>query len=133
MPFAHEAKWHEYETIAAGASRGLLCVDFSTIDQATSVNISNRLAASGIQYLDAPVSGGPSAAVKGTLSVMLGGTQAAFGHGALQLLGRRDFRGAEMRSRQLECFVCICETVRWDAPMVGTTGAEPRIPPAHAG
>jgi LysR family transcriptional regulator, nitrogen assimilation regulatory protein len=25
-------------------------------------------------------------------------------------LSRRDFRGAEMRSRQLECFVCICET-----------------------
>jgi LysR family nitrogen assimilation transcriptional regulator len=25
-------------------------------------------------------------------------------------LCRRDFRGAEMRSRQLECFVCICET-----------------------
>lgn len=77
-PHDSESLFLAPETIAAGAPRGLLCVDFSTIDQATSIRISNRLAASGIQYLDAPVSGGPSAAAKGTLSVMVGGTQAAF-------------------------------------------------------
>jgi 3-hydroxyisobutyrate dehydrogenase len=66
------------ETIAAGAQHDFLCVDFSTIDQATSVRISDRLRASGIAYLDAPVSGGPGAAEAGTLSIMVGGTQDAF-------------------------------------------------------
>ena len=75
-PADSEALFLAPETIAAG--RRILCIDFSTIDQSTAMRIAGRLAQEGIDYLDAPVSGGPIAADAGTLSVMVGGDAAAF-------------------------------------------------------
>ena len=75
-PADSEALFLAPETIGAG--RRILCIDFSTIDQPTATRIAGRLAQAGIDYLDAPVSGGPVAAVAGTLSVMVGGDTAAF-------------------------------------------------------
>ncbi|HYO42645.1 MAG TPA: NAD(P)-dependent oxidoreductase [Candidatus Limnocylindrales bacterium] len=60
--------------IAASARRGLTVVDTSTLAPADARAIGAKLAALGIGYLDTPVSGGPGGAVKGTLSVMVGGT-----------------------------------------------------------
>jgi 3-hydroxyisobutyrate dehydrogenase/2-hydroxy-3-oxopropionate reductase len=77
-PADSEALFMAPETIAAGRSRKILCIDFSTIDQSTATRIAGRLAQEGIDYLDAPVSGGPVAAEAGTLSVMVGGDAAAF-------------------------------------------------------
>src|SRR3982751_6922121 len=50
---------------------GLLCIDFATIDPATTRTIAGRLAARGIGFLDAPVSGGPTGAAGATLSIMV--------------------------------------------------------------
>jgi len=52
-------------------------VDLSTIDPATARRVADRLAARGVSFLDAPVSGGASGAEAGTLSTMIGGDAAA--------------------------------------------------------
>lgn len=60
----------------AGLAAGCLVIDFSTIAPATSTALAERLAARGVGYLDAPVTGGTEGAQAGTLSVLIGGAQA---------------------------------------------------------
>ncbi len=48
-------------------------VDFSTVDPDETKAIAAQAAASSVEWIDAPVSGGPAAAVDGTLTVMAGG------------------------------------------------------------
>ncbi|MBI2202293.1 MAG: NAD-binding protein [Candidatus Rokubacteria bacterium] len=52
---------------------GRLCVDMSTIDPATSRRVAAALAARGVRFIDAPVSGGVPRATDGTLAIMVGG------------------------------------------------------------
>ncbi len=52
---------------------GRLCVDMSTIDPATSRKVAAALAARGVRFIDAPVSGGVPRATDGTLAIMVGG------------------------------------------------------------
>jgi len=63
--------------IIHGAAPGTLVVDMSTISPHGARRIAELLAARGIDMVDAPVSGGPSAAESGTLAVMAGGSAAA--------------------------------------------------------
>jgi 3-hydroxyisobutyrate dehydrogenase len=63
--------------LLAGIKRGAVLVDCTSGDPATSKRIAQRLAQSGAEYLDAPVSGGTTGAEKGTLTVMVGGDEAA--------------------------------------------------------
>lgn len=62
--------------VLEGARPGLLCVDMSTIDPATTRRVGARLAAVGVGLLDAPVSGAVPRAVDGTLTIMVGGEAA---------------------------------------------------------
>lgn len=55
------------------AKPGLLLVDMSTIRPETSIRVAREAADRGVRALDAPVSGGESGAVDGTLSIMVGG------------------------------------------------------------
>ena len=64
--------------VAAAAEPGLIAIDMSTIAPAAARRIGEELAAAGIDFLDAPVSGGEVGAIAGTLSIMVGGTEAAF-------------------------------------------------------
>lgn len=64
--------------VAAGALPGLVAVDMSTIAPAAARRIGEDLAAAGVEFLDAPVSGGEVGAIAGTLSIMVGGSEAAF-------------------------------------------------------
>lgn len=59
-----------------GASEGNLVIDMSTIDPVNTVEIAKQLNAKGIAMLDAPISGGSEGAAKGTLSIMIGGSEA---------------------------------------------------------
>lgn len=60
--------------IAKSASVGKILIDHSTIDPAKSRTLAQRLRAeTGMEFVDAPVSGGPIAARQGTLTVMAGG------------------------------------------------------------
>ncbi len=63
--------------ILAGAKKGLIFVDNSTIKPATARHIAEKLAEKGVLSLDAPVSGGDIGAEKGTLAIMVGGPVAA--------------------------------------------------------
>lgn len=56
---------------------GRVVVDHSTVDPATAHRLAKRARNCGAHFLDAPVSGGVQAAEAGTLSVMVGGDQAA--------------------------------------------------------
>jgi 2-hydroxy-3-oxopropionate reductase len=62
--------------VAAGAAPGSLVVDASTISPDATRLFAERMAGQHVGYLDAPVSGGSEGAVKGTLSIMVGGDAA---------------------------------------------------------
>lgn len=59
--------------VEAGAASGLLVVDCSTIDPIATRRFADRLAAHGVGFVDAPVTGGSEGAVKGTLAILVGG------------------------------------------------------------
>ncbi len=64
--------------IVEGAHPGLIYVDNSTIKPATARMVGKKLADKGVSMLDAPVSGGDIGAINGTLTIMVGGSEAAF-------------------------------------------------------
>ena len=64
------------EGLLACMQAGATLVDCTSGDPATSKRIAAILAARGIGFLDAPVSGGTSGAEQGTLTVMVGGDAA---------------------------------------------------------
>jgi 2-hydroxy-3-oxopropionate reductase len=64
--------------LAVGGKPGLVVVDMSTINPNSARTIGEKLAAKGIEFLDAPVSGGETGAINAALTIMVGGTQAAF-------------------------------------------------------
>lgn len=69
---------------------GTLAIDFSTISPSATKAIAARLATKGIDFLDAPVSGGVKGAESGALTIMLGGEVAAVlrAQPLLQALGK---------------------------------------------
>jgi 3-hydroxyisobutyrate dehydrogenase len=62
--------------IAAGAAPGLLVIDTSTSHPDTTRRLADLLAGRGIALIDAPVSGGPKGAISGTMTMVIGGTEA---------------------------------------------------------
>lgn len=64
--------------LLATMKKGATLVDCTSGDPATSRRIAARLSEKGIDFVDAPVSGGVSGAEKGTLTVMVGGDAAVF-------------------------------------------------------
>jgi 3-hydroxyisobutyrate dehydrogenase-like beta-hydroxyacid dehydrogenase len=65
--------------VASGAKSGLLVIDMSTISPVASRRFGKRLADCGVEFVDAPVSGGPARARDGTLTIMVGASPASFG------------------------------------------------------
>lgn len=76
--------------ILAGVRGAPLLIDSSTIDVETARRVAAQAAECGIAMLDAPVSGGIGGAVGGTLTFMVGGSDAAFARAqpVLQAMGR---------------------------------------------
>jgi 3-hydroxyisobutyrate dehydrogenase-like beta-hydroxyacid dehydrogenase len=64
--------------ILAGLRPGAVYVDMSTVSPRTSRELADRVRAAGATLLDAPVSGSVPAAASGTLTIMVGGQEAAF-------------------------------------------------------
>ncbi len=64
--------------LRAGARRGFAVVDVSTGPPALARALAAELGRSGLDSLDAPVSGGPRGAEAGSLTVMVGGSHEAF-------------------------------------------------------
>ncbi|HET6248189.1 MAG TPA: NAD(P)-dependent oxidoreductase [Tepidisphaeraceae bacterium] len=60
------------------AAAGQIVVDHSTISPSATRDMAQSLAKKGAQFLDAPISGGDVGAKNATLSIMVGGEEAAF-------------------------------------------------------
>jgi 2-hydroxy-3-oxopropionate reductase len=60
------------------ARPGWLAIDMSSISPRVAREVAARAAALGAEMIDAPVSGGDKGAIAGTLSIMVGGTAAAY-------------------------------------------------------
>jgi len=60
------------------AKKDTIVVDMSSIDPNVSIKIGNKLKSKGIEFLDAPVSGGEPKAIDGTLAIMVGGQESVF-------------------------------------------------------
>ena len=64
--------------VGDAAKRGTIIVDHSTISPSATRVVARDLAARGIKFLDAPISGGDVGARNATLSIMVGGEKPAF-------------------------------------------------------
>ena len=64
--------------VAEGLSAGKIVVDMSSISPLATKEFAKRINELGCDYLDAPVSGGEVGAKNATLSIMVGGPEAAF-------------------------------------------------------
>ncbi|WP_103380667.1 2-hydroxy-3-oxopropionate reductase [Pseudonocardia dioxanivorans] len=64
--------------VLANSHSGQLLIDMSTIQPDVSRQVAAVGAEAGVRVLDAPVSGGESGAIKGNLSIMVGGEAADF-------------------------------------------------------
>jgi 2-hydroxy-3-oxopropionate reductase len=64
--------------VAAGLAPGKLVIDMSSIAPLATREFAKKINALGCDYLDAPVSGGEVGARNATLTIMVGGTEAAF-------------------------------------------------------
>ena len=64
--------------IAEGLTAGKIVVDMSSISPVETKKFAARINALGCEYIDAPVSGGEVGAKNATLSIMCGGSEAAF-------------------------------------------------------
>ena len=76
--------------VAAGLSKGKTVVDMSSISPIETKAFARRINELGCDYLDAPVSGGEVGAKAASLTIMVGGPQAAFDRvlPLLQLMGK---------------------------------------------
>jgi 2-hydroxy-3-oxopropionate reductase len=61
-----------------GARPGAIIVDMSSISPLVSQKVGAACAAKGVEFIDAPVSGGEPKAIDGTLAIMAGGKQEIF-------------------------------------------------------
>ncbi|CAB1129795.1 6-phosphogluconate dehydrogenase [Candidatus Hydrogenisulfobacillus filiaventi] len=77
--------------ILSGIAEGGVIVDHSTVSPGLTRSLAARAAAQGVQWVDAPVTGGDQGAREATLTIMAGGEVAAFQRvrPLLGLMGRR--------------------------------------------
>jgi len=66
------------EGVFEGIRPGSVVIDMSTVSPKVERAVGQRLAAKGVAYLDAPVSGGSWGAIEGSLAIMVGGDQSVF-------------------------------------------------------
>lgn len=64
--------------VASGAGAGKVVIDMSSISPIATKDFAARVKETGAEYLDAPVSGGEVGAIAASLTIMVGGSQAAF-------------------------------------------------------
>ena len=78
------------DAMAPALRRGSVVVDCSTVSADTAREAARRLAPRGVDFLDAPVSGGVEGARDGTLAIMVGGPDATFQRAlpVLEAMGR---------------------------------------------
>jgi 2-hydroxy-3-oxopropionate reductase len=73
-----EAALFGKDGVAEGLSKGKIVVDMSSISPIETKKFAERINKLGCEYIDAPVSGGEVGAKNAALTIMCGGTEAAF-------------------------------------------------------
>jgi len=78
------------DALLPAIKRDTIVIDCSTVSADTARTAAHRLHAAGVQFLDAPVSGGTEGARDGTLAIMVGGDEKAFERAqpVLQAMGK---------------------------------------------
>lgn len=78
---------HMKDGIFECAKKGAYILDVSTISPVASAKFNQEAAQHGLTFMDSPMSGGINGAKAGTLSFMVGGTDAEFAHAKTLLSG----------------------------------------------
>ena len=76
--------------VLCGTKNGAIIIDMSSIAPLVTKKIALEVEKQGVEMLDAPVSGGETGAITGTLAIMVGGKQHIFDRclGILQVMGK---------------------------------------------
>lgn len=108
--------------LLAAIERGALIIDSSTIAASTSQKVAKAAAAAGIDFIDAPVSGGTGGAIAGTLTFMVGGSDAQLARAQplLEKMGASIFHAGSVGAGQT---AKICNNMLLGILMVGTSEA----------
>ena len=108
--------------LLAHIARGTLVIDSSTITAATSQKVAQAAQAAGIDFIDAPVSGGTGGAIAGTLTFMVGGSDAQLARAQplLEKMGANIFHAGGVGAGQT---AKICNNMLLGILMVGTSEA----------
>lgn len=113
-------------------ARGAVWVDHSTTSAQASREVALEVAAAGSQFLDAPVSGGVDGARNGTLTVMVGGDEAAFAtaepvvasYGARIVLMGPSGAGQITKMTNQICVVGLCQALAEGLDFAETAGLD---------
>lgn len=110
------------ETVLPGMTSGALLLDCSTVDVESARNVASQAETSGIQFVDAPVSGGIGGAAAGTLTFMAGGTDAGFSKAKplFDIMGQKAVHCGEAGAGQA---AKICNNMILGATMIATCEA----------
>ena len=108
--------------VADAIEQDALVMDCSTIDAATARQVGAGLAAKGIAFIDAPVSGGVGGAKAGTLTFIVGGSAEHFAkaQSVLTAMGKNLFHAGDVGAGQV---AKICNNMLLSILMAGTSEA----------
>ena len=108
--------------LLASIAKGTLVIDSSTIAAATSQKVAKAAESAGIDFIDAPVSGGTGGAIAGTLTFMVGGSTAQLerARSLLEKMGANIFHAGAVGAGQT---AKICNNMLLGILMVGTSEA----------
>ncbi|MCZ4293217.1 3-hydroxyisobutyrate dehydrogenase [Vibrio sinaloensis] len=110
------------EGLLAHVTSGTLLIDSSTIDPESARVVGQAAQKQGIEFVDAPVSGGVAGAAAGTLTFIVGGSDVAFEHAekVLKHMGKNIFHAGSVGSGQMGK---ICNNLMLGILMSGTCEA----------
>jgi 3-hydroxyisobutyrate dehydrogenase len=111
-----------YQDVKSELKAGCLVIDCSTIDAQSARQVGQLLADTGIDFIDAPVSGGVGGAKAGTLTFIVGGTAGNFqrANAVLSAMGKNLFHAGDIGAGQI---AKICNNMLLSVLMVGTSEA----------
>ena len=108
--------------LLASIAPGALVIDSSTIAAASSQKVAKAADAAGIDFIDAPVSGGTGGAIAGTLTFMVGATASQLARATpyLEKMGANIFHAGAVGAGQT---AKICNNMLLGILMIGTSEA----------
>lgn len=101
-------------------AKDTLLIDCSTIDAQSARAVADVAASKGIEFVDAPVSGGTAGAAAGTLTFICGGTDKGFeqAQATLSMMGSNIFHAGGAGAGQI---AKICNNMLLSVLMIGTS------------